>query len=64
MLKFVFYCYLEPAVIARDFSKGLAKAVALKARKDIEAQKAAIFYTRIVAEASEFSIVSSLSLEP
>jgi hypothetical protein len=60
----VFHCCLEPAVIARDFLKGLAKAVALKARKDVEARKAAIFYTRIVAEASESPIASSLSLEP
>jgi hypothetical protein len=62
--KFVFHCCPEPAVIAGDFSKGLAKAVALKARKDVEARKAAIFYTRIVAEASESPIASSLSPEP
>jgi hypothetical protein len=61
--KFVFHCCPEPAVIAGDFSKGLAKAVALKARKDVEAQKAATFYTRIVVEASESSI-SSPSPEP
>jgi hypothetical protein len=30
----------------------------------VEAQKAAIFYTRIVSEASESSIASSLSPEP
>jgi hypothetical protein len=38
--KYVFYNYPEPTVIVRDFAKGLAKAVALKAAEDAAKKRA------------------------
>ena len=40
LLKYVFYNYPEPTVIVRDFAKGLAKAVALKAAEDAAKKRA------------------------